>query len=274
MSASTPPGYELLRTTACDGRYYKVALGEADFDHEYAAHEYAALAHSVLNGWRHGLCDWAELAPMLRALAPNSRPTQADPDRPHARRLAPGAPRLAQRLVLRDAIRGVTLIFLPFEGMTAAGDVFVNKQPLQGLVRVHTGMAAANGAAVAGHATARWGEGTLLPRLEELLVACWTPPPGADLHVTVRACLLRRRRRCSWAWSRRQLVAKDWWTCFKSGPSASAQPRLAGARSPPGSALGGLLAAAPGWLGSSGPRLPCERANVSSKLSFFFFFAA
>jgi hypothetical protein len=192
MSASTPPGYELLRTTACDGRYYKVALGEADFDHEYAAHEYAALAHSVLNGWRHGLCDWVELAPMLRALAPNSRPTQADPDRPHARRLAPGAPRLAQRLVLRDAIRGVTLIFLPFEGMTAAGDVFVNKQPLQGLVRVHTGMAAANGAAVAGHATARWGEGTLLPRLEELLAACWTPPPGANLEVTVRACLLRR----------------------------------------------------------------------------------
>ena len=52
---------------------------------------------------------------MLRALAPTSRPTQAqaDPARPYARRLAPGAPRMAQRLVLRDAIRGVTLIFLP-----------------------------------------------------------------------------------------------------------------------------------------------------------------
>ena len=88
------------------------------------------------------------------------------------------------------AIRGVTLIFLPFEGMTGA--TRLKEIPLQGQVRLHTGRVAANGAAVAGHATARWGEGTLLPLLEELLAACWTPPPGADLRVTVRACLLTR----------------------------------------------------------------------------------
>jgi hypothetical protein len=107
---------------------------------------------------RHGHYDWEELTPLLQSLVG-------------------GGPQLKKELVIRDAIRGVSLIMHPFEALDDLGRRSTTYS--RGRLRLSEGAVSAVD-----------GNGTLLPRLAELLRNCWAAPAGAQYELHVRASLV------------------------------------------------------------------------------------